>query len=357
MSEVQAPTAAAAHSGPDPAALAGAFNKLNELADPIAPWAIRTVATLRIADLIAQGHSELVELADRASINIDRLGRLMRYLVNRGVFAAGGPGRYELTPLSMLLCDGAPGGLRDYLDLDGAICRLDQVAPRLLDALRDDEAAYRKVYGREAWEDLAADPALAASFDTAMSHKSRLMAPAIVACYDWGSGKHVVDVGGGNGVILAEILKAYPGLDGTLFDRPGTSDAGGAVLASAGVADRATTVAGDFFKEVPGGGDVYLMVNVLHDWDDPEAHAILGGCARAAGPDGRVVLGEFVVDGGGDQATVTRWDLLMLLGAMGRERTRAEYAALAEKVGLRIASVIPTPAGISLIECVPAGTP
>jgi 2,7-dihydroxy-5-methyl-1-naphthoate 7-O-methyltransferase len=354
MSEVQVSTPAETESGPGPAAL-DPFSRLNELADPVAPWAVRTVATLRVPDLIAKGHVDLVDLADHTGLKAERLERLMRYLTHRGVFAVTGQGRYGLTPMSMLLCEGAPGGLRDYLDLDGAVCRLDRVSANLLDALRDDEAAYRKVYGREAWEDLAANPTLAATFDTAMSHKSRLMAPAIAACYGWGSAKHVVDVGGGNGVILAEILKAHPGLQGTLFDRPGTSDAGTFVLEEAGVADRATTVAGDFFAGVPRGGDVYLMVNVLHDWNDPEAQAILGRCAEAAGPDGKVVIAEFIVDGGGDQATVTRWDLLMLLGATGRERTRAEYAALAEKVGLRIASVTPTPTGLNLIECVAAG--
>jgi 2,7-dihydroxy-5-methyl-1-naphthoate 7-O-methyltransferase len=339
------------------AAPATAFNPLvalQRLADPVGPWAIRAAATLRLADFIAEGHTDVSALAKQTGILSGSLLRLMRYLAQRGVFTQIGLDSYTLTPLSEMLREGAPGGMRDFLDLEGASCRLDRVAIELLPALRGDEPMYKSVYGREAWDDLAAHPALARTFDTAMGHKSRLMAPGIAAAYDWKATRHVVDVGGGNGVILAEILRSAPDLKGTLLDRPGTSDAARPVLEAAGVADRCTVRSDDFFAGVPSGGDRYLLVNVLHDWDDAHAEAILRQCARAAMPDGQVIIAEFLVDGGGDQTLVTQWDLLMMLGAHGRERTAEEFADLASKVGLRIASITPTPSGIRLLDCVSA---
>lgn len=338
----------------DPQAVAlEAFMRLNDLADPLSPWAVRVAATLRLPDLIAQGAADTAALAQKTGLPADRLVRLMRYLTHRGVFTVAEDDSYGLTPVSMLLCEGAPGGQRDFLDLDGAVCRLDRVAVNLLDALRSDEPAYRAMYGRDAWEDLSAQPALAATFDRAMEHKSHLMAPGIVAGYDWASVGDLVDVGGGKGVILAEILRANPSLRGSLLDLPGTSEAGKAIFDAAGVSDRARVIGGDFFTDIPAGAGAYLMVNVLHDWDDVKAEAILRAAAEAAGPAGRVIIGEFIVNGAGDQKTVTRWDLLMLLGASGRERTQAEFATLAGRAGLRIASITPTPTGINLIECVP----
>jgi hypothetical protein len=163
-------------------------------------------------------------------------------------------------------------------------------------------------------------------------------APAIVSAYDWGSLGRLVDVGGGNGSLLAALLRGHPGLRGTVLDLPTTVEAARARLRAAGLADRGDAVAGSFFDPLPPGAGGYLLCAVLHDWDDQAAGAILRRCAEAAGTSGRVfVVEKFATDS--DQRT--EMDLRVLAWFGGRERDLDQLAALAAEAGLGVAAVHP----------------
>jgi hypothetical protein len=193
-------------------------------------------------------------------------------------------------------------------------------------------------FGRSFWDDLAADPGRSASFDAQMAADVAAWAPAIVAAYGWGSLGHVVDVGGGNGALLAALLREHPDLRGTVLDLPGAAAAARKVLTAAGLADRSDAEAGSFFDPLPPAAAGYLLCAVLHDWDEAAARTILRRCAEAAGTDGRVfVVEKFVTDS--DHRT--EMDLRVLAYFGGRERGIAELTALAAAAGLRVAAVHP----------------
>jgi hypothetical protein len=163
-----------------------------------------------------------------------------------------------------------------------------------------------------------------------------------------------MDVGGGYGALIAEIVKAQPGLKGRVLDLGGLADAAGAYLRRQGVADRAAFVGGSFFDDVPPGADAYTLKSIIHDWDDDNALVILGACCKAAGASGRVLVIERIAPdlSGEDPGDVisARSDMLMLTANGGQERTLAEYEALFSKVGLRLERVVPTTSGFSVME-------
>lgn len=318
-----------------------------EAADLVTPMAIRVAATLRLADHVAAGRRSAAALAAATGAEPDALARLLAHLAAAGVLARDdGTTEYGLTALGEQLREDAPDGVRAWIDLEGAVGHADLCLVELLHTVRTGGTGFDRHFGRSFWEDLSADAGRAASFDALMGAQIAMVAPEIVAAYDWGSLRHVVDVGGGNGTLLIEILRTDPELRGTVFDLAGPAAAARAAIGSAGLAGRAEAVAGSFFDPLPPGAGAYVLSQILHDWDDPNAGRILARCAAAAGPDGVVFVIEGFQEG---QAPNTEMDLRMLIYAGGRERSLADFADLAATVGLRVTAV--TPAGYrSIIE-------
>jgi hypothetical protein len=299
---------------------------LDGLIDLISPYAVRAAATLRLADRIAAGTTTTAELARAAGADPDALGRLLAYLAARGVFRRDGGG-WALTADAEALRDGE---LRAWLDSDGAGGKMDAAVPGLLESVRTGEAAYPRVHGRSVWDDEAAQ------LDAMWAAHCASFAADVAAARAWLG--HVVDVGGGTGTLLAAILAAHPGTRGTLVERPETAER----VAHGPPFD---VVAGSFFDPLPPGGDVYVLSQVLHDWPDAEAVALLRRCADAGG---RVVVIERLLEG--DDAEMTGMDLRMLLVFGSRERSLDDLAALAARAGLTVTGVTRTPSGFALVD-------
>lgn len=200
------------------------------------------------------------------------------------MLSRAGDGAYGLTALGEQLRDDHPGGLRPWLDIDGAIGRADLCFVQLLHTVRTGEPAFPRQFGRPYWDDLAADDARSASFDALMGSRLVAEAPAVAAAYPWGELGHVVDVGGGNGSLLIALLRVHEGLRGTVIDLAGPVDRARQAIRSAGLDDRAGAQAGSFFDALPAGAGGYLLSGVLHDWDDEDALRILRRCAGRPGP-------------------------------------------------------------------------
>jgi hypothetical protein len=163
----------------------------------------------------------------------------------------------------------------------------------------------------------------------------------------------VVDVGGSYGTLLSAILQNHPAARGILFDQPHVVAAARESLEEAGVAERCAIVGGDFFVEVPSGGDAYILAQILHDWDDERSVAILQQCRRAIPAQGKLLVIELVLPTG-EEPFLGKWlDLHMLVLFAARERTAAEYEALFQAAGFALARIIPTAAGASIVEGVP----
>lgn len=316
-----------------------AADELRAMADLATPMAVRVAATLRIADHIARGRRTAAELAEASNADPDTLDRVLRHLVTVGVLSRDESGRYALTPLGDALRDDQSDNLRARLDIEGAVGRADLAFVQLLHSVRTGEAAFPAQFGRTFWEDLSASPALTASFDALMGADVAEEAPAIVAAYDWGSLGQVIDVGGGNGSLLIDLLQAYPTLRGTVVDLPGAAEAARKALAAAGLADRSEVVAGSFFDRLPAGAGGYLLSAIIHNWNDEGARAILRRCAEAAGTEGRVFVIERIGPEG--ESVNTARDLRMLVYFGARERDVEEIGALAAEAGLRVVAVHP----------------
>jgi O-methyltransferase. len=292
-------------------------------------------ATLRLADHVQAGSTELEELAERAGADPDALRRLLHYLVDRGVFTEAN-GVYANTELSQLLVSDA--GWRPWLDLDGAPGVWAESWTRLLGAVRTGSP------GRdEGWyyEELART-GRAASFDGLMAARVRTRADQVANAYDWSSVVHVVDVGGGTGVMLRALLAAHPHLRGTLFDLP-------QVVAQAKPVERVDVIAGDVFENPLPHGDVYVLSQILHGWPDHSAATILARCVEAGGESMRILLVEDVIP---DRPTADQasFDLFMLTLSGGRQRTLDDFRRLAESAGLALRSSELFATGDSLLE-------
>jgi hypothetical protein len=172
-----------------------------------------------------------------------------------------------------------------------------------------------------------------------MTSLSRRSSSALLAAYDFGRFRTIIDVGGGNGALLATVLSAHPDIHGVLFDQPHVVSGAAPLIERAGVANRCRTVGGDFFEAVPEGADAYVLRAVIHDWDDDAAIRILTVVKQALAGKGKVVIIERVVAPANEGRDAKFSDLTMLVGPGGRERTREEFAALLESSGLRLERV------------------
>jgi 2,7-dihydroxy-5-methyl-1-naphthoate 7-O-methyltransferase len=312
-----------------------ARERLRELSDFAAPWAVSVAATLRLPDHIEAGSIRLEELAKRIGADPDALGRVLRYLVARGVFAEAN-GAYANTEVSRLLLDDV--GWRPWLDLDDAPGIWAEAWTKLLKAVRTgtpgrDEDWYERELVRTG---------RAESFDALMAAQVRANAEEIAESYDWSRVEHVVDVGGGTGTLLRTLLAAHPRLRGTLFDLP-------RVVAAAEPAERLETVPGTFFEDPLPRGDAYVVSQILHGFPDDAAAQILRRCVEAGGAGARILLVEEVIS---EQPTAgeASFDLFMLVLGGGRQRTLDEFRALAESVGLKVRSSLPLATGNSYVE-------
>jgi hypothetical protein len=316
---------------------------LFELSDLSTPWSIHVVATLRVADHIAAGTTQIDDLAAAAGCDADALSRVLRHLVGRGVFTQPAPGRFALNDTARQLL-----GARLGFDLDGIGGRMAYAWGGLLSAVRTGRPAYQEVFGRPFWDDLEAHPEVAASFDALMGPPGHgTPDPDVLVDGDWHDVHHVVDVGGGTGALLAEVLRAHPHVRGTLVDLPRVVAGAGDLFD--GVADRVTTVGQSFFDPLPAGADLYLLKSVLTDWPDPEAGQILRRCAEAARPAGRIAVLNGVSPDGDEPSP----DLLMLVLVGGKQRTLTQFRTLAGAAGLEIHNAGRNAAGRYIVSCRP----
>lgn len=319
---------------------------LQTLSDLCTPWCVHVVATLRIAEHIAAGKSRIDDLAKTVNCDPYALHRVMTHLVGKGVFEEPNPGRFALNGCAQGLLDPMA---RIGLDLNGIGGRMAHGWGTLLTYVRTGTAdGYRQRFGLPFWADLAAHPEIAASFDDLIGATGHgTPNPDFEITGGWDSIRHIVDVGGGTGGMLAQVLLRHPHARGTLVELPRTIALSHETFRAAGLSNRVTTVAQSFFDPLPAGADVYLLRGIINDWADAEATAILRGCADAARRSGgRVVLLKGISNEGAPRGLMIE---MVLCG--GKLRTVRELTALARDAGLQVVAAAEQPSGYFVVEC------
>ena len=322
------------------------------MADLATPFAIRTVATLHVADVLKDGPVPIKELARRCGASPDPLARVLRFLVHRGLFTEPEPDTFGPNEVARALESGAARDLRAWLDLDSAIGLSDLAFVELLGQVRGKQIAYPAAYGRSLTEDLEHEPELSDSFDDLMENKSEEIVPEIVDTYDWDRFAHVADIGGGRGVLLAQLLRIHPSLRGTLADLPGPTAKAAEYLRAQGVSSRAEIVSRTLFDPLTVQADAFVLFDVLGDWEDDDAVRILARCAEAAGEDASVLIIEPSSDPD-DQRAFTEMDLRMMVYVGGRMRDAPRTRQIVADAGLFVAAVTQLDNGYYIAECLP----
>lgn len=318
--------------------------------------ALLMACRLDLADILKDGRRHFTELADITGVKPQPLKRVMRLLSSVGVFVEEEDGYFALTAVGERLREGVSGSSRNMV-MHFASERIQENWTDLEYCVRTGEPAYRRRGITAPYADPRRTSEDTAIFDAAIADLTRLVAAAVASAYEFPRFATVVDVGGGNGDLMLGLLQTSDSLRGVVIDRPEVIDRANERIIQSGFAGRCSAAAGDFFNEVPGGGDVYILKHVLHNWDDERATAILKTCHRAMTPQARLLTVEAVDPSRIDESAVSRRaaanDVNMLVSTGGRERSEAEFRSLYEAAGLNLVSVIPTSARLSLIEGVP----
>jgi O-methyltransferase domain/Dimerisation domain len=315
--------------------------------------ALTVAAELGIADLLRDGPRTAPELADATGTHAPVLYRLLRALASIGVFQEDGEQRFALTATGQYLRTDHPLSVDPLARFFGADYEW-RAWGDLIHSVRTGENAAVHALGVDVWEHRRRHPEDGAAFDAAMRTLSRAQLGPLLAAHDFGRYTQIVDVGGGTGALLADVLQQHPGVRGTLFDQPHVVADAAPILQAADVADRVTIVAGDFFAEVPTGADAYLLRRILHDWDDADCLRILHTLRRAVTPRSRLLIVDAVVGPPNEDPTSKFLDLMMLVSAGGRERTEPQWRALLAEGGFHLERITPAALANHLIEAVPA---
>lgn len=310
----------------------------------VAARALQTVAELGVADHVGDGHVPVPveELARACGADPDALERVLRLLETQGIFAVGCAGVAH-TPSSRLLRSDHPMSMRAFARMMGSPGIL-ATFDRFDHSVRTGAPAAERLPGGNLWAYLQANPDEARVFGEAMTAKAGADIAAVLGSYDFSRFARVADIGGGRGHLLRAVLDAAPSAHGVLFDLPHVVDA-----LEIG-RDRIDTVAGDFFVDPLPAAEGYLLMDVIHDWADAEAAAILRAVRRAAPSGARVLIVENVLADEGSDPHGRTLDAIMLAVTGGRERTGAQLTALLTGAGFGPVRLIDTPGPLRIVE-------
>jgi hypothetical protein len=311
------------------------------------------VATLGVADHLEDGWRSAAELARELKVNEDALYRTLRLLASQGIFEENDAHSFRNNKVSSFLRTGVPGSVRSLFIYWGSDFHYPCFG-HILHSIQTGEASRTLLSGADGFEHLRRDPEQARIFDDGMTNMSELVGPGIAAAYDFGAWGSLMDVGGGNGILLSKILRAHPRLRGVLADQDEVlKRARERGYLSGDLEPRATMEPCNFFEKIPPGCRAYLMKSVIHDWDDDQARIILANCRKAIPADGVLLLVEWDLLGENIPSNGKFIDIVMLVLTGGRERSVEEYRKLLASTGFRLNRIVPTAAQFAIVEASP----
>jgi hypothetical protein len=322
---------------------------------------VYVAAELHIADILSDCPKSAEELAILLNADPDKLRRIMRALISIGVFDQHENGKYGLNPISVLLCQNNTDSVHHLAIRHGAQWTWLPWGA-LIHTVRTGIPAFDYVYGQSHWEYLANHPDVREGFNRSMAESTAWVSSEMLRLYVFPEECTVVDVGGGYGLLLSAILKAYPGAVGILLEQADVVQMASEILSQQDVIDRCMVMDGDFFSDIPTNGDVYILQRIIHDWEDARALQILKNCRKAMGESSKLLIVERIMPDTPVSSPVKIVDItVMVLYGGGRERTELEFKALLSEANFEVSRIIPLQstssiieaAGYSIIEAVP----
>lgn len=276
----------------------------------------------------------------------------------RGAAALGlvdhAPAGFRRNRLTRLLAADGPRSLAPLAAYFGSESNLGAWS-RFGEAVRTGEVPFRRAHGRGVWEHLASSAGEGADFARAMDAVTRLDAEVVVRTPGFSGLATLCDVAGGTGALLEAALRAHPALTGVLVDAPGVVQLARGRFERSGLLGRVRIEPGDVFARVPEGLPAYVMKDVLHDWDDARALALLTVVRRAMPSGGRLLLVELLLERGAVESLAALTDLQMLtVTDGGRQRSAEQLAALLGRAGFSppVVHRTPTPSSVLVSEAV-----
>lgn len=306
------------------------------------------MAKLGLADELAVGPATAAELARRADVNPEALGRFLRLAAFCDLVTELPDDRFQLSELGNLLRAGVEGSMKANATMLGE--EHYTAWGSLLYSVKTGRPAFDHVFGAPFFDYMAKNPDTQSTFDAAMSAGVDVWLSSVADAYEFSTARFLIDVGGGNGSLSAIVLKRHPNLQAVIYDQPHVLESADSYLTAAGVRDRCRLVTGNFFDSVPDGGDAYLLSNIVHDWDDERSLRILRNCRVAMKPEAVVLLVEAVMPEHGTPSAAALYDVNMMVLLTGRERTERQYRTLLGDAGLTLTKVTPLSDRESLIE-------
>ncbi len=295
------------------------------------------------------GAKTYLQLASLTRTDAGSLYRLLIALTNLDVVKRNPDGTFFISSLGKLLEDRSQGSLRYVAILYGEPWLWEAYA-QLPKSLMSGRPAFEFAHGQTLYDYLSQNGPAAEVFNGAMSAFSDYEAESIKKVYPFSGAGTVVDVGGGRGALISSLLEDNPQLRAIVFDQPAVVAQVKEHSNSTNHGERVSFVSGDFFIEVPGGGDIYLLKSVLHNWNDQDSIAILKNCHKAMHENARLLIFERIIPEGNERSEGKFFDINMLVMTNGRERTQKEYKKLLEVSGFSLLRVISTESAISIIE-------
>jgi hypothetical protein len=310
---------------------------------------IYVAAELGIADMLADGPQSIEALAEMSQSHAPTLYRVLRALAAVGIFSETDDKCFELTPMAECLKTGVMRSIALMFHADWH----DRAWDNLLYGVKTGKPPFDKAHGKPAFEWFESHPHAARIYNEANALKAMNSHRAVVDVYDFSDIETLTDVGGGYGSLIAEILLVYPMLRGVVAELPNVVPAARDQIMARDLDKRCNVIECDFFREIPAGGDAYLMSNILHDWKDDHCLKILRNCRRAMKPGSKLLIVETIIPQGNAFSIGKLLDLEVFVMGGGCERTEDEFRCLLEECGFKHLRIIPTEEGISVIECIP----
>jgi hypothetical protein len=317
-------------------------------------WVSRAIVAaceLNLAEHLAEGPKGIRELSVLTNTDEENLYRLMRMLAGEGIFVERRDKIFENNRYSKVLIEGE-GSMKNLIMHQ--FCENNQKLFTVFrDVIHTGESYTRKIFGKSIFQFLEENPEKNMVYNKAMDDSSGLIALAIVGAYNFRGIRTLVDIGGGHGIILAEILRRHRKMQGILFDQPHVVGPSIELMTKYGVQNRLKILSGDFFEDIPAGADAYFMKNILHAFSDEDCSELLRKVHHAMADGGRLIIVDSVLKPDNQPALGKRLDLLMMVGTEGgKERTREQFKALLEGSGFKLKRIIRTVAPFSIVEAV-----